>query len=288
MRTGMRNDKMNTPSKAGYLRTAAFMVSLILVVASGYGQDQKQSTNSPPLDLKAGGVNHDALRKALVLGAKADEIRGKIGEPDSIREMSDGVISWRYGVKPFPADDEMKGTIVLGINLILTNQHLSRWSCAYMDMPEDKRTVSKESVTFKSPDNLPPVMKIYVVSDVPITEGRFIDTTRFPKLGFIPASPNLELHAIKTATLEDQITRKPDGTELSTWTLAIRLTETEGQKLQSLSASNLSKTLLIAVDDDLVSAPRLNSPLGTNFEITGDITDSDLRKLLRKHFRFTK
>jgi hypothetical protein len=288
MHTEMRNDKMNTPSKTGYLQTAAFMVSLLLAVAIGYGQDQKQSTNSPPLDLKAGSVKHEDLRKVLLLGTKADEIRGKIGEPDSINEMSAGVISWRYGVKPFPADDEMKGTLVVGINLTFTNQHLSWWGCACMDMPEDKRTVREESVTFKTPDNLPPVMKIYVVSNVPITEGRFIDTTRFPKLGFIPSSPNLELHAIKEATLEDQITQKPDDTELSTWTLAIRLTEAEGQKLQFLSDSNLFKTLLIAVNDELISAPRLNSPLGSNFEITGDKADSDLRKLLRKHFRFTK
>jgi SecD/SecF fusion protein len=63
------------------------------------------------------------------------------------------------------------------------------------------------------------------------------------------------------------------------WMIAVKLDGDYGDKMREVSSQNVGKPLGIVVDDELISSPTINEPLGANFQITGQFTQAEAESL---------
>src|SRR5205807_1224100 len=83
-------------------------------------------------------------------------------------------------------------------------------------------------------------LKFFVVSSQPTTNGHFVDTERFPKLGFVPPSPNLVVRKLKEVLLEKRGPPESEPGGRRVWSFGIQLTSEDATQLASLTATNIS------------------------------------------------
>jgi hypothetical protein len=201
------------------------------------------------------------LRRLLPTGMGTNELLASFGEPGRREPLGRGVEEWHYSLSPFPADDEMRGTYVVGVGIGITNGHLAYLSCTYAEVP---RQPPKQIVPLdgNSRSNTAP-LELFVVSSTPVAGGRFIDTERLPKLGFIPPTPSLVITQLKDLTLEERTSSNSENQVRSFWSFGVFLTEEDTARLKSVTAANVSKKLLVMVGNEPVTAPTITSPLET-------------------------
>jgi len=136
-------------------------------------------------------------------------------------------------------------------------------------------------------------LSFYLVSDVKLEGGRYIDTVEFPKLGYIAAQPDLvvtQLVAVReTVTHPFMLTPGKDGALAQTPlpdrpALEIQILPKDSQQLEALTQDNIGKQMLMMVDGMPLIAPRINSPIATQtFQLTAGnqkVIEDALKKLV--------
>lgn len=219
------------------------------------------------------------LRRILTPGMPTNEIAAQFGQPKPEDVEMAGTV-WRYGLPAFPADGEMEGTHVIGLVIGVTNGHLERWGCAYVG--ESAKVMSKEVLPNTADNSTSTTLKFFAVQgDLP-SQGRYIDTERLPKLGFISSKPDLIIGKLRKAILEERTaTGGQVGQSGIVWVFNISLNQEDAERLKSMSITNVSKRVLIMVGDEPVIAPMIMAPLETGeFEL--ECNERSLMELVKK------
>jgi len=126
-------------------------------------------------------------------------------------------------------------------------------------------------------------LSFYIVSDVRVEGGRYIDTVEFPKLGYIAAAPDLVLKNLKAVAFETPTFFTPPRSIVN----VTMLTESVEQ-FASLTGCAAGKRLLVMLGDVPLTAVQVKERISTpNFYIDGGkkqdlprIAD-ELKKLVR-------
>ena len=237
-------------------------------VSNGLSGGQRDAAKDSTINLHADIQSTAELGRRLVPGMSTNDIFAKFGEPMSVDTLGEGRTEWRYGLSGFPADDDMKGTYVMAVNITVTNGHLAGWACTYMAPPHTggnakPLAIGKRSEESPGERQEQPVLKLFVVSDEPIADGRQIDTPQLPKLGFISGTPNLAIKRLKQVTLGEDAVPQGDGKTSTNWQFGVSLVPEDAAGLASLTASNVGRRILITVGDVPVIAPIVQTPLKT-------------------------
>ena len=236
-----------------------FATVLLAALVFGCGE-KRDAAKASRIDLRE--IQSTAeLRRIFVAGMTTNEILARVGEPLQADEFA-GDITWTYSLSGFPADDEMRGTYVAAARLTITNGHLARWGCVYFGPPTGGNAKTLPLGQANEVGGQRPALKMFVVSDQPIADGRQIDTAQFPKLGFISATPDLAIKKLKGLEFEE-IVAQVDNKTSTNWQFVIRLSTDDAAGLASLTTSNVDKTVLITVGDVPVSAPVIREPVET-------------------------
>jgi len=132
-------------------------------------------------------------------------------------------------------------------------------------------------------------LKFYIVSEQEIPGGRFIDTTNFPKLGYISAKPALVITSLADVyrtkqEVEYSILVDPEGNQtLETNRLepsvTIQLAVQDGRQFTALTERAVGKTLLMTLDERPLIAPRVLIPLQAPYVRISHPDESELKKI---------
>lgn len=100
-----------------------------------------------------------------------------------------------------------------------------------------------------------------VVHEEAIGNGRFIDTPDFPKLGYVAATPELTMTNLDMVDLHAE----PKGRA----SLRIKVSTADVSKLAVVTRGAVGNRMLIRVDDVMLAAPNLLTPITDGYmEIT--------------------
>jgi hypothetical protein len=209
--------------------------------------------------------NISELHQLFVVGMTTNQIISRCGNPQDIMDLSGGVREWRYSVNPFPAEGGMSGTYVFGVRLELSNGQLARVKCDYMGIPSgaSPQELTGQTTNAVTEVNRPSVtvLKLFVVSASPIPGGTYFNTQQFPRLGYIPPTPNLAITTIKSATIAEQTIAEEGNKTTTVWSLSVYLNDQDARLLRSMTLTNIPCRILTMVDEEPVAAPVLTTPL---------------------------
>jgi hypothetical protein len=102
-------------------------------------------------------------------------------------------------------------------------------------------------------------VKLSIVSTDPIGGGKFVNTARFPKLGFVRATPDLVVTEIEKAEVQEQAADSQGGR--TNWSFEVDLRGSDARLLGELTATNVPCRVLIQVDDKILAAPLVTTPI---------------------------
>jgi hypothetical protein len=266
----------------GVLRVR-IIASLVAIVLAGCSDKSEVAAERSPLSSEQNGrtvIRNEAdLRRILIPGMSTNAIVAQFGKPRPENVAMAGT-EWRYGLHAFPADGEMPGTHVIGLVIGVTNGHLERWGCTYVG--ESAKVMSEEVLLNTENNSTSATLKFFTVHSNSISQGRYIDTERLPKLGFISSSPDLIIGRLRKAILEERTaTGGRVGQGGIVWVFNISLNQEDTERLKTMSTTNVSKKVLIMVEDEPVVAPMIMAPLETGqFELECD--ERSLMELVKK------
>jgi hypothetical protein len=109
-------------------------------------------------------------------------------------------------------------------------------------------------------------LNFYIVSEQKVDAGRFIDTTNFPKLGFITAEPDLiitnlaDVYPTKEADFRVDVDEKGKQTIVPTHpapSVSVQLRAKDVEKLKALTEKAVNKKLLVMLGDKPLIAPKI-------------------------------
>ena len=201
------------------------------------------------------------LRRLLIPSLGTNEIIRSLGEPRWQEDLGKGQRVWHYSLPAFPADDAMQGSYVTGVAVGITNGHLSNWGCSYAGSANDGVSHEQAVLARGKGQADSPAIQLFVVRSDAIDDGRFIDTERFPRLGYIARSPIMAIRRLKDVTLDERV--HSEGQSRTNWSFGIFLTHEDGAQLKIMTATNISTKLLIMVGKEPISAPTITAPLET-------------------------
>ena len=222
------------------------------------------------------------LNKILTSGMTTNEIALRLGSPDWEQEEANGDLEWHYQLPPFPADDQMRGTYVVGVIMNLTNGCLRNWGCMYLDRVTNGTLIGKQSLSVSINEKHPAVMTFFLIHDRPVAGGKFIDSKQLPKLGYISSNPEFVIRQLKNVSLEGRKSAGPAGAATN-WVFKCSLNEKDAAQFEKFTAVNISKRILIVVNDEPIVAPTILASIKNgSFDITcpDDSTIALLKKQL--------
>src|SRR5687767_11054737 len=161
-------------------------ISVVLYVAllfagSACGQaDRAQATASSNALLSVKSTAE--VRKLLPIGMITNAVIATIGPPPSelalkpLKQRNE--LLWTYILlRPFPADDDMRGTYVTSLSVWIANSRVTRVSFGYQKGPS---TVRREEIPSQFATNGSVTLGLFVVSTNVYPGARFIDTEHLP------------------------------------------------------------------------------------------------------------
>jgi preprotein translocase subunit SecD len=132
------------------------------------------------------------------------------------------------------------------------------------------------------------LLAFYIVSEEKIEGGRFIDTTNFPKLGYVAAKPDLIItnlvNVYPTERSGYDIIRDKAGNETAVprqprESLSIQLSSDDAGKFTGLTEDALGKKLLVMLGEKPLIAPVVRARIQGGHIDIDDINASDLKKI---------
>jgi hypothetical protein len=98
-------------------------------------------------------------------------------------------------------------------------------------------------------------LSLFVVSDTAPLRGRYVDTERFPKLGYVRETPDLSVKSVVSVTRR----RSESGQPL----VVIELTSKDAATLQQFTAANVHRRMLVMLGEQPIAAPYILVPIDT-------------------------
>ena len=113
-----------------------------------------------------------------------------------------------------------------------------------------------------------PTLQFYIVSEEKIDGGQFVDTTNFPKLGYIHATPDLVVTQLQSVAIStNNATMIDEKGKFGKWnpepSVLILMQTKDAKKFSSLTKKAIGKQLLMELDNTPLIAPTVNMPIET-------------------------
>lgn len=111
------------------------------------------------------------------------------------------------------------------------------------------------------------VLSFYAVSDTAIPGGRYINTTEFPKLGYISNAPSYVLTRLREVSTNDVTTisivdRKVVSTN-TTPAISITIFPADREQFAEFTRQNIDRKVLLMLRDMPLMAPTVRAPIET-------------------------
>jgi outer membrane protein assembly factor BamE (lipoprotein component of BamABCDE complex) len=158
-------------------------------------------------------------------------------------------------------------TIVSGVTVFLENDKVIRWSPALGSIGGDTerepviRVHPKRSVNSQVTSNF--YFSFWLVNDGQIEGGRYIDTERFPKVGFISREPSLKIVRLKELLERREVVLNAKNEEVENLSLDIELDNEDARSLEKLTREHQGKRVLIMVGETIVMAPVMSGVISS-------------------------
>jgi len=276
--------------KANFSLLLGVVIVFSMEIASCKRNDAKSSTKTAQDPIQREGLTKFSSKaefeQKLVLGVETNSLISCLGRPDSVQRLDEDTQLWNYRLQPFATGKSADGdyiTHVLGLNARITNGHLAYWGFVSANLPnvEHSQIQALESTT-----NLADTLEIefYVVSPEEIPDGRFVNTVRFPNLGFTTTSPVLRIRTVERITIKERTTVGDKNETNRHWLVAVELAKKDAVEFGMITQTNLGKRLLIMLDKEPVSCATVTLPIESGaFEFV--CSDSNLLEFIRKRLR---
>jgi hypothetical protein len=233
------------------MKRSSIVVVFLLCFLCGCGSADVPSTNS---------FNEEKLGRAIQPGMPKQAVIDYFGKPDSVIENKDRSLRFDYF---FPINEKhgARSSFVSGVTIFLNSDKVSRWAPIYHSGSQGKTDMVL--VQPKNPNtDLSRSISFWIVSGDPIVGGKYIDTEKLPKLGYIPKDSALTINSVKS--LEQP--KEPEGEEKAIpgrLVLEIGLEEEDALAFQTLTRLNLKKRILLMIGSDPVIAPYIIAPVAS-------------------------
>jgi preprotein translocase subunit SecD len=134
-------------------------------------------------------------------------------------------------------------------------------------------------VGFQQRSAASPVLQFYIVSAEKIDGGKFIDTSNFPKLGYINSTPDLAITKLQSVAISTNNATSTDENGRTTIipSILISMQPDDAKKFSSLTEKAVGKQLLVELNNTPLIAPKVMEPIeGGSIAIT---SQNDQRKI---------
>jgi hypothetical protein len=133
-------------------------------------------------------------------------------------------------------------------------------------------------------------LDIFLLTDKPQQDYRFIDTPAYPKLGYVAPRPDLVIGRLKDVSIDvvsDSITGvQPQGmagqSRASKSSLEIRLAAADADALEKFSATHVGRRIVFILGDKPLFAPLLRTPLSSQVVQINPPEGADVQELKRE------
>jgi hypothetical protein len=249
------------------------VVVAVIVLALAPGCRPKTESSETASDHTAHAVALNSIHSkrdldlVLKLGMTTNEVLVRLGDSTDITTLPDGRLQWTYWLHPFPGEGEMKGLYVLAARLSITNGQVAHVGYLYADAPTVRTQVvissGAHSNGLPGSSSKPCPLTLSVVSTNRIVGGRFIDTQKLPKLGYVPTTPEVSIGKVRTVVIERHPPTGPNQQDFAGWSFTVYLTEEDSLVVQAFTRTNVSRRVLISVNNEPIDAPVVLTPIDT-------------------------
>lgn len=167
-----------------------FILSGILALLSGCKRPPAEVATSGNLQqaVKSPVLNREALARELAVGATHEQVIEILGEPDSEIALDETHHRLDYFYKT-PTNSKNREDAITGVTIFLERGALLRWSPILGPLEIIQKPIDSEKSMPPGRVNPAgidlPALQYWVLSDTPLAKGRYVDTPRFSKLGYI-------------------------------------------------------------------------------------------------------
>jgi hypothetical protein len=236
----MRKKLAGLKNESSYIFVFLALLSLVLFgcreQTESSAPSQKQATNAftrPRI------VRTAQLAEMVPIGTSTNDIMVRLGPPDWIR-TNQHVIEWRYYLDPFPADDAMKGTKVVGATIWITNGRVAFSDFAYDGTKVHTSKPVHRKISQVGTNALP--LKFFVVENDKVS-----------------AQPDLIFNEVKYITVDefyDLGTNYPSECEIT-----IALHQKDALQFSNITRINIGKQMVIMVGDETIAKPVISTAI---------------------------
>lgn len=220
-------------------------------------------------------LREEDLAKLLSVGMSKEEVFKTLGNPpfDPI-PAEGGFTNLHYLFEV--ADRSTPEPFISGVTVVIKENKVVRWTPISRS---GSPSVTTKQISPKSEqlgkDNQLVAVSLWLLTTNMIDGGRYINTEKLPKLGYIPKEPSLTITRLKS--LEDVSDIEP--------TLRLTLVDDDAVTLQKITSENIGRKLLVMVGEHPLIAPQINTVISSGrLQIPCDDADelAQLRAALGK------
>ena len=246
--------------------TPFLLVTIMLFICFGCNKESNHGSSADDRTINSR-EGTDEFKQVLVPGMTTNNIIAKLGKPQRILPLEGNKVSWLYSLQPFPAPDMSSNTYIGGVVIGVTNGFLENWGYSYFEGPPIHKEQLLNNGDVKASKT--PILSLSILSNEQGTDGKHIDTLRFPNLGYIKPSLSLSITKLKEVEMRERIFSNTNGKNQKVWDFGIVLMPEDKSRFMSLTETNVLKTLVIIIDEEPISASMIMSPfVKGSFEIS--------------------
>jgi hypothetical protein len=219
------------------------------------------------------GLSRDVdLDTVLSVGSTSDEVRARIGPPHSVVSLPDGGARWTYTFK------EGTSTEPIAVLVTLRSNQVARWSRIYhLGQASQPAPIAPNGEDNSSGS----VINVWTLIPTNVPGSKLVDTKEFPKLGFIGALPDLVFRRLQRS--ESHTISGRSGHNVT-----LELLPDDARKLHAFTKTNISKQIVLMLDDEPIAAPTIVAPIANGiFQIVIE-DEAKHGKFLRRTKNMTK
>jgi hypothetical protein len=201
-----------------------------------------------------------------------DAVTSIFGQPPITMPIDGGYARLDYSFFPPDAPGPRK-FVVSGVTVYLKDDKVVRWAPAFGTVggyrEGDTFVPVEPHGTAAGSTNALPQLTFWVVSSSRIEGGRYIDTERFPKLGFVSKDPALKMARLKSLEQGREVVTNEQNQEVENPMLSVEFAAEAVEAFRRFTEQNVGKQVLLMVDDVPVHTSRFLMPIsGGRIQIT--------------------
>lgn len=225
-----------------------------------------------------------AVSNVVKVGVSRQVVTNAFGEPSSHVTTPDGTVVEFYDVDLGNRAVEWENKYS-GFEIFYKYGRVSAWAPTYSsryisgvnDQPVTDTNLLNPPGSKPNSTNSAAEIEFSVVNDTPLSGTVYMDTPRFPNLGYVPVKPDLKVRRLQSVEL--MIDKKANGNEEKAYEVAITLLSKDAETFSKITAQNIARRMLLSVDRNPVRAPRIISPIKNAAMVITDLSQKEAESL---------